>query len=40
MPEPTRPHVLVTQRVPQPALDLLATFAEIDINPERDRILS
>ena len=40
MPEPTRPHVLVTQRVPKPALDLLATFAEIDLNPEPDRIWS
>jgi glyoxylate reductase len=40
MPETTRPRVLVTQRVPQPALDLLETFAEIDLNPEPDRIWS
>jgi len=41
MAEPTpRPRVLVTQRVPQPALDLLHTFAEVDLNPDPDRIWS
>lgn len=41
MAEPTpRPRVLVTQRVPQAALDLLHTFAEVDLNPEPDRIWS
>jgi glyoxylate reductase len=36
----TRPRVLVTQQVPQPALDLLQTFADVDCNPEPDRIWS
>lgn len=35
-----KPKVFVTRRVPQPALDLLAGHAEVNVNPAQDRVLS
>src|SRR5690349_5706070 len=35
-----RPRVLVTQAVPQPGIDLLRTFADVETNPEEGVIWS
>jgi glyoxylate reductase len=35
---PPKPRVLVTQLIPQAGMDLLHTFAEVDVNPDPDRI--
>src|SRR5690349_21070678 len=38
MAETARPRVLVTQQVPREGLDLLQSFADVDVNPDPDRI--
>jgi glyoxylate reductase len=35
---PQKPRVLVTQLIPQAGMDLLHTFADVDVNPDPDRI--
>jgi glyoxylate reductase len=35
---PQKPHVLVTQLIPQAGMDLLHSFAAVDVNPDPDRI--
>lgn len=35
-----KPRILVTQLVPQPALDLLASVGEVEVDPNPDRILT
>jgi glyoxylate reductase len=35
---PQKPRVLVTQLIPQAGMDLLHSFADVDVNPDPDRI--
>ena len=35
---PQKPHVLVTQLIPQAGMDLLHSFADVDVNPDPDHI--
>lgn len=35
-----RPTIFVTQRIPEPALELLRAVGDVDVNPDPDRVLS